>query len=761
MRSREGLRPYRNTSMHRLTGMMYSIAAIAVVATADADTCTVSRTSDTVEVRPDTIQCGSTVDSLPQLDRMVVTASKKRPFTQGINKPTQSFTSEDIVLTAGTAADISRYIATLPSAVSSLGENFDNSLYVRGGRPSEVLFLVDGIEMENINHFSKATGSGGPVGFINSDYAGNVAFFAGDEPSEYPPRLSSVIAVDLRNGSFTDRQSTVGCKLTGGMAATEGPVGKTGSYLVTGRYIDFGTLDYFVNDRGIPRLGDLLVKGTCLLNETDDLSLTGLFSRSTFSINYPVVEQDDVTGRMYMNTSEERQDIVQGGAGITWRSRRSVLSHRVTLSASFRNGCESDSFFNYADSFFMQRYTENPYHEDCDARYRATLQTSSDLRVGGWQVSFGSRIHDERLKLSTGTMRSYTGDYTYCINGVPFSGERYEYPRKRRMLLDEAEAGIFCEVQSDSAPVTLALGTRCDYFGMLHSTGFSPRLQVCTPFFANGKTVLSLSLKHQFPVEMPSLLFYSLSWLQDMADEQAEQQIRNLLQEIQPLRCAQASITFSGFPVRSLEVKGTVFGKWYDREYHFISPRQQEVFTFDENRRLILYPQDGRRKAYGIEGSLAAFRLKRLRGTCSASLFTVRNRYRDGRWYDDWTDVGYSLSAVVNAALGRIHHISLTCQANGGRPWCREEIVNDCLGRKSTMYASGHDYYSERLDRIVSVNVRYGVSPTFGRLETEFFIDVLNVLDAQPILEYRFNGETFQEVKPFGVTPIAGLTLRW
>jgi len=48
-----------------------------------------------------------------------------------------------------------------------------------------------------------------------------------------------------------------------------------------------------------------------------------------------------------------------------------------------------------------------------------------------------------------------------------------------------------------------------------------------------------------------------------------------------------------------------------------------------------------------------------------------------------------------------------------------------------------------------------------GRFTVESFLEILNVLNYQPTLEYQFNGVNFTEIKPFGYTPVAGCTVRW
>ncbi|MHB8905042.1 MAG: hypothetical protein ACYC5R_12610 [Melioribacteraceae bacterium] len=45
-----------------------------------------------------------------------------------------------------------------------------NDLVVRGGAPSENLYLVDGFIVPNINHFGSQGATGGPLSFINLDF---------------------------------------------------------------------------------------------------------------------------------------------------------------------------------------------------------------------------------------------------------------------------------------------------------------------------------------------------------------------------------------------------------------------------------------------------------------------------------------------------------------------------------------------------------------------------------------------------------------
>ena len=171
--------------------------------------------------------------SVYELPNMVVSTSVNGDKNIAALSSTK-FTSFDIKTAAGTADDISRYIGTLPSVVSGIGEGYDNTFYVRGGRPSETVFLVDGIEMENINHFSTADGSGGPIGFINADFIDSVRFFAENIPASYPARISSVVDISMKQGPTISNRRPVSAYRR--HYSIQGPLpGNGNSFILSGR----------------------------------------------------------------------------------------------------------------------------------------------------------------------------------------------------------------------------------------------------------------------------------------------------------------------------------------------------------------------------------------------------------------------------------------------------------------------------------------------------------------------------------------------
>jgi hypothetical protein len=100
---------------------------------------------------------------------------------------------QEILSTAGAFGDVSRYLQVLPGVVAS--SDFSNEVLVRGGHPMENLFVVDGIEVPNINHIAMPGTTGGFGPMIDSAVIQGLKFYTGGYDSRYPERLSSVIEI--------------------------------------------------------------------------------------------------------------------------------------------------------------------------------------------------------------------------------------------------------------------------------------------------------------------------------------------------------------------------------------------------------------------------------------------------------------------------------------------------------------------------------------------------------------------------------------
>lgn len=157
----------------------------------------------------------------------------------------KKFSYEEIRRAPGGFEDVVRALSVLPGVgQQSAGRN---DLIVRGGAPSENLYLVDGFIFPTINHFGNQGATGGPLSFINLDFVEETSFSTGGFSAIYGDKLSSVLKINLREGR-TDRiggKATISASQFG--LNLEGPVEEKSNFIFSIRrsYIKF---DSFQND---------------------------------------------------------------------------------------------------------------------------------------------------------------------------------------------------------------------------------------------------------------------------------------------------------------------------------------------------------------------------------------------------------------------------------------------------------------------------------------------------------------------------------
>jgi len=212
-------------------------------------------------------------ETLIELEAAIVTAEY---FTKSQDTPTstQVQSQEEIRRLPGGFEDVIRAVSILPGVAQADGGR--NDLIVRGGAPSENLYLVEGIEIPNINHFGTQGASGGPQSYINLDFVDETSFSTGGFSVKYGDRLSSILDISLREGlnSQLATKATISASQFGLNA--EGPMTGNGNFLFSARrsYLDF--LFKAAGFGFVPEYWDFLFKATYKLNATDQITLLGI-----------------------------------------------------------------------------------------------------------------------------------------------------------------------------------------------------------------------------------------------------------------------------------------------------------------------------------------------------------------------------------------------------------------------------------------------------------------------------------------------------
>jgi TonB dependent receptor/TonB-dependent Receptor Plug Domain len=160
--------------------------------------------------------------------------------------PVRQGTREEIQSSAGTFGDFSRYLLLMPGVVAK-SDSF-NDLLVRGGHPSENLYVVDGIEVPNINHFAVGGTTSGFTPMINTSTISKVELQPGVYDARYSSRLSSMVEIQTRDQDESVRRGEVNLGIAGLGAFWESPLGTHVNAMFA---VDRSLLNLASNDVGL------------------------------------------------------------------------------------------------------------------------------------------------------------------------------------------------------------------------------------------------------------------------------------------------------------------------------------------------------------------------------------------------------------------------------------------------------------------------------------------------------------------------------
>jgi hypothetical protein len=360
---------------------------------------------------------------------------------------TQRLTYEEIRRAPGGFEDVVRAISVLPGVAQA--QPGRNDLVVRGGAPSENLYVVDNIQIPNINHFGTQGAGGGPLSYINLDFVKETSFSTGGFGVRYGDRLSSVLTIDLQDG----RSDRIGGKAT--ISATQfgldcqGPLGERGTFVLSARR---SYLDLIFKAAGfsfVPEYYDFLGRATYSLDGVNKLTFVGIGAI------------DNV--RYFNNTSDDRfensrilgTDQQQYASGLSWRHLMGSGYATVTLGQSLihYNGAQRDSLLRPI-------FTNTSRESETSLRGDMVFQLASTS-----ELSFGADV--ERVRFNTRlALPAYVTTFGDTINVHPTDVSTIGYKAAGYVQISHRILDHF----------VFTGGVRLDYFSLIdHQQYLAPR----------------------------------------------------------------------------------------------------------------------------------------------------------------------------------------------------------------------------------------------------------------------------------------------
>ncbi len=384
----------------------------------------------------------------------------------------KKFSYEEIRRAPGGFEDVVRALSVLPGVgQQSAGRN---DLVVRGGAPSENLYLVDGFIFPTINHFGNQGATGGPLSFINLDYVEETSFSTGGFSAIYGDKLSSVLKIDLREG----RSDRIGGKAT--ISASqfglnlEGPVEDKSNFIFS---IRRSYLDFIFNAAGfnfVPEYYDLLGKYNYNIDNSNRISFlfVGALDRVKFNNN----DEDDIFDNARILGSDQNQYVT--GISYDHLFRNGIL----TFSAG-RSYIKFDSFQN--DTLLNPIFINNSIEAENELKGSLIYKLSSNAEINvGASVKF---IDFQTDVLFPNNFITTLGD-TLLQNNLTADKNFTKYGAYLQY------SNLFFN------KLRFNLGGRVDYFDAIDKSFYlSPRFSASYNFNNLTRLNFSTGVYHQFP----------------------------------------------------------------------------------------------------------------------------------------------------------------------------------------------------------------------------------------------------------------------
>lgn len=630
----------------------------------------------------------------------------------------QKLSSEEIRRSPGGFEDVLRAISVLPGVAQA--EPGRNDLVIRGGAPSENLYVFDNVEVPNINHFGTQGAAGGPLSYINLDFIRETAFSTGGFGVKYGDKMSSVLTFDLRDGR-TDR---IGGKAT--IAATqfglnlEGPISDNATFIFSARR---SYLDFIFKASGfgfVPEYWDILGRVQYKLDNRNRLSFMAVGALDDVSFFNETADQRYDNSRV-LGTAQK-----QYASGLSWEHLLGTGYITTTLGRSYvtYNGVQNDSLLK---PIFQNQSKEAETSLRADAVFKTT-------RTGRNEISFGVQV--KRVDFET--------DLALPNFGTSF-GDTLDVVVKDFAEIGTKGSAYLQALHHFPLGLQLVVGGRLDYFDRIERQFYvSPRASLTWEASPHTSVSFAAGMYRQFP---SYVWFVADSRNRSMSASRVDQYVLGL----EHLLRADLKIRVEGFYKDYRDYPASV-----DRPYLVMANTGGGFGGSEDNFAsfgLDYLVSEGRGSSYGVD-------------------FLVQKKMSE-----------IPLYGIFSLTLSRAQFVPLDGVKRVGR-YDQRVLMNLSGGYKfddrweasmRVRYGTGRPYtpfngdgsqdvsrlYSERLKPYHALDVRVDRRWNFARWNLIVYVDIQNVYNLKYASSPRWDprtGQVVQDESSIGILPSIGVS---
>jgi hypothetical protein len=670
------------------------------------------------------VNSGVITDQIAELDIVavdeIVVEDERFSKPVDISSSFKNLNTEEIRTIPGGFEDVGRVVQNLPGV--SFVNDGRNDLIVRGGAPTENLFLVDNVYVPNINHFGSQGATGGPTSIINLEFIRDVNFITGGFSAKYGDKLSSVLEIKLREGSRIKFMGNVDLSATGVGAVFEGPIGsqKKGSWFVSARR---SYLDFIFNAAGfgfVPEYYSFQGKGVYDLNKNNTLTINIISNIDKVKFN------NDDEKKKQDNALLLDNDQWGYVFGAEWKSLLSSKSYSlVNLTRTFTNYNYTGTNINGIEYF---KNISKEGETSVKGEYNLQALRNGHLTVGieGKLINFRNEIRKDSDTLYY--INPKTGSRS-ILDAINLNRDEYTYKVSAFAQWTQFLANRF----------KINFGLRYDYFDYIEKKSYiSPRVSAQVNIIHDLYMNLSYGIFYQSPSYIWLASYPGNAKLEDI---RADHYIGGIEYIFMP--DLKASVEFyykkySKYPVST------------ERPYFILS---NGGGNFENQNSFGLEPliSDGNGHAEGVEFFVQKTFSLNYYFNVNLSLFRAKYTALDGVERNSDFENRFLFTTFGGYQFGKGWTLGGKFRFIGERPYTP---INPANG---TQLVS--EYNTARLPDYYSLDIRVEKKWSFMNWTLITYIDIQNITGRKNVSSYQWNKYTnrIEKNESIGVLPTIGI----
>lgn len=598
--------------------------------------------------------------------------------------------------------NVIRAVAALPGVAT--GFDFSSEISIRGGDPDENLTVIDNLPVPYPVHFPSLGGGMGQASIVSVETVDEVEFSPGGYSARYGEKLSSLMAITLRDGNQDRFEAMVDLNMSAVGLSVEGPVGDRFNYIFAYRRSFLELVD-LVADIGdvVPSFDDFYLR--LAYKPSLNHKIWGFAIQSLDRMQVPGqgfgVPQRDLSWRGYQTIAGINWRMLMGDFGFSTLTLGGTNLENRMFSLDTLTDDEVGHYIPHETHFYLsEALTFNPWtgHE-----FQTGVLGSFSLgNYEYWQAAYigpgGTEVPGE-------------GDTT---SGSWFTVSPYlQY------------------VWTPWRWLKVAPGIRFSYNTLNSELWLEPRAGLAISPFRTTTINLSCGTYHQLHdydimLERP-----------EVVAKGATHYIAGVEQLVRD------------------DLKLTLEGYYKDLKHLLFYNDAESKYVADETG-----------NSYGLEFLAQKKMGKFLQGQFSYSLaFSERTNSDDGTFPADW-DIRHILTLVGGVKFLKNFEFSVKYRYASGMPWTPYDTANAYFNPQDSLWyvdrvdarASGRLPDYSRLDLQIS-----HTSYTKKGIMISGYFNLQNAFNHSNIVSYSWDGEN-KELKPsynFFITPVGGVTIKF